>query len=72
MPEWLSRTELLLGKERLEKLQQAHVLVAGLLLGLVYEVTKEPIARQEEAAKVAAYQAVFEDAAEFPPRDFAG
>ena len=30
MPEWLSRTELLLGKERLEKLQQAHVLVAGL------------------------------------------
>lgn len=34
-------------------------LIAGLLLGLVYEVTKEPIARQEEAAKVAAYQAVF-------------
>ena len=30
MPEWLSRTELLLRKERLEKLQQAHVLVAGL------------------------------------------
>lgn len=44
-------------------------LIAGLLLGLVYEVTKEPIARQEEAAKIAAYQAVFEDAAEFPPLD---
>ena len=28
--EWLSRTELLLGKEGLEKLQKAHVLVAGL------------------------------------------
>ena len=28
--EWLSRTELLLGKERLERLQRAHVLVAGL------------------------------------------
>ncbi len=27
--EWLSRTELLLGKEGIEKLQQAHVLVAG-------------------------------------------
>ncbi|MEG1737807.1 MAG: tRNA threonylcarbamoyladenosine dehydratase [Odoribacter sp.] len=30
MDEWLSRTELLLGKERLEKLQQSHVLIAGL------------------------------------------
>ena len=30
MTEWLSRTELLLGKERLEKLQRTHVLVAGL------------------------------------------
>lgn len=28
--EWLSRTELLLGKERSERLMQAHVLVAGL------------------------------------------
>lgn len=27
---WLSRTELLIGKERLEKLMQAHVLVVGL------------------------------------------
>lgn len=30
MCEWLSRTELLLGKEKLKYLQQAHVLVAGL------------------------------------------
>lgn len=30
MTEWLSRTELLLGREKLEKLQHAHVLVAGL------------------------------------------
>lgn len=30
MSEWLSRTELLLGKEKLERLQCAHVLVAGL------------------------------------------
>lgn len=30
MSDWLGRTELLLGKERLERLRQAHVLVAGL------------------------------------------
>lgn len=30
MEEWLSRTELLLGKQRLEKLEKSHVLVAGL------------------------------------------
>ena len=30
MTEWLSRTELLIGKEALKKLQDAHVLVAGL------------------------------------------
>ncbi len=30
MCEWLSRTELLLGKEKLEKLKRAHVLIAGL------------------------------------------
>ena len=27
--EWLSRTELLVGKEGIEKLQKAHVLIAG-------------------------------------------
>ncbi len=30
MSEWLSRTALLLGEERLEKLRDSHVLVAGL------------------------------------------
>ena len=39
-------------------------LVSGLLLGLVYEVTKEPIARTQEAAKRAAWQEVFPDVAE--------
>ena len=37
-------------------------LIAGGLLGLVYEVTKKPIANQQEKAKHEAYQAVFEDA----------
>ena len=40
-------------------------LVAGGRLGLVYEITKEPIAQQEELAKQEAYQAVFEDADSF-------
>lgn len=35
--------------------------VAGLGLGLVYEVTKEPIAQTEEQAKKDAWQAVFPD-----------
>lgn len=30
MSEWLSRTELLLGQEKLDKLKRSHVLVAGL------------------------------------------
>lgn len=37
-------------------------LVAGLLLGLAYEVTKEPIAQSQENAKKEAWQAVFPDA----------
>ncbi len=40
-------------------------LVAGGLLGLVYEITKVPIAQQEEMAKQEAYKAVFEDADSF-------
>ncbi len=40
-------------------------LVAGGLLGLVYEITKAPIANQEEMAKQEAYKAVFEDADSF-------
>lgn len=40
-------------------------LVAGLLLGLVYQVTKEPIAVQKDKAKQEACKAVFADAASF-------
>lgn len=43
----------------------AITLLAGLILGLVYQVTKEPIARQKEKAKMEAYQEVFADAASF-------
>ncbi|MBE5843755.1 MAG: RnfABCDGE type electron transport complex subunit G [Butyrivibrio sp.] len=40
-------------------------LVAGVSLGFVYQVTKEPIAYQEELAQIKANQAVFPDAANF-------
>ena len=40
-------------------------LIAGLLLGLVYEVTKEPIANEKQRAKEEAYKAVFADAQSF-------
>lgn len=40
-------------------------LVAGLLLGLVYQITKEPIAIQKEKAKQEACKEVFADASEF-------
>lgn len=40
-------------------------LIAGLLLGLVYNVTKKPIAAQQEKTKQEAYKAVFKDAAKF-------
>lgn len=43
----------------------AITLVAGLLLGIVYDVTKEPIAAQNEKAKTQACQNVFEEAAGF-------
>ena len=33
-------------------------LVAGILLGLVYEITKEPIANSKEKAKNEAYRSV--------------
>lgn len=39
--------------------------VAGGLLGFVYEITKDPIAQQEELAKQEAYQAVFAEADSF-------
>lgn len=40
-------------------------LISGLLLGLVYQITKEPIAIQKEKAKQEACQEVFKDAASF-------
>lgn len=40
-------------------------LVAGLLLGGVYEITKNPREKQEEKAKNEAYMAVFNDAKDF-------
>lgn len=43
----------------------AITIVAGLVLGFVYQITKDPIARQEANAKQAACQEVFSDAAAF-------
>lgn len=43
----------------------AITLVAGVLLGAVYEITKKPIADQNEKAKQAAYKAVMQDADSF-------
>ena len=40
-------------------------LIAGLLLGLVYEITKEPIAKAEQDTKNKAYAAIYSDAEEF-------
>ena len=42
----------------------AITLIAGLLLGGVYAITKNPIAKTQEDKKNEAYQAVFTDAAE--------
>ncbi len=39
--------------------------IAGLLLGLVYQITKDPIAEQEEKTKEKAWEEVFPDAASF-------
>ena len=43
----------------------AITLIAGLLLGGVYAITKNPIVKTQEDKKNEAYQAVFTDAAEF-------
>ncbi len=43
----------------------AITLIAGLFLGGVYAITKNPIAKTQEDKKNEAYQAVFTDAAEF-------
>ena len=43
----------------------AITLVAGALLGLVYEITKDPIAQAQESAKQEAYRTVLADADTF-------
>lgn len=40
-------------------------LIAGAVLGVVYDVTKEPIEKQQQLAKDAAYKEVFADAEKF-------
>ena len=45
-------------------------LVSGLLLGLVYEVTKAPRKKQQEKAKMDAYKKVFKNADDFKDLDF--
>ena len=47
----------------------AITVIAGLLLGLVYQVTKDPIAVQKELAKQEACKEVFADASEFSQID---
>lgn len=47
----------------------AITIVSGCLLGLVYEVTKAPIAQAQENAKQEAYRTVLADAAEFEVYD---
>lgn len=47
----------------------AITLVAGILLGFTYDITKEPIAEQNEKAKQAAYRAVLTDADSFEELD---
>ena len=47
----------------------AITLVAGILLGLVYEITKAPIAAAHEDAKQKAYKVVLTDAASFEAYD---
>ncbi|WP_167957762.1 RnfABCDGE type electron transport complex subunit G [Anaerosporobacter faecicola] len=44
-------------------------LVAGILLGFVYEITKDPIKKKEQEAKQKAYQTVFADAVSFKESD---
>ncbi len=44
-------------------------LVAGLLLGVVYEITKEPIAKEQQRAKEEAYKEVFANADTFETVD---
>ena len=50
----------------------AITVVIGLLLGVVYEVTKDPIAQQELKAKQEACEEVFPDADTFESVDISG
>ena len=43
----------------------AITLISGLLLGMVYEITKDPIAASQEKAKQEAYKAVLKEADSF-------
>lgn len=45
-------------------------LISGLLLGTVYQVTKDPIAKQQEETKKAAYVAVLSEASSFEDAGF--
>ena len=47
----------------------AITVIAGFILGAVYQITKEPIALAEEAAAIAAYKEVFADATDFSELD---
>lgn len=47
----------------------AITVVSGLLLGIVYDITKEPIAQAQENTRQAAYRAVLSDASEFTEVD---
>ena len=40
----------------------AITLISGLLLGMVYEITKDPIAASQEKARQEAYKAVLKEA----------
>lgn len=50
----------------------AITLISGLLLGIVYEVTKEPIAQQEVKRKKEACMEVFKDASDFETMEISG
>lgn len=45
-------------------------LIAGLLLGVVYEITKEPISAEQQRAKEEAYKTVFAQADSFKTIEF--
>lgn len=50
----------------------AITLISGLLLGIVYEVTKEPIAQQEVKRKKEACMEVFQEASDFEAMEISG